>query len=135
MTHTVFNLLEFRPMTFRDWRSHYRRQIGVMIWLSSLKKVKTGLHVCTPDTELYLPKYKAARDPLAAKPKQIAIGDRPILIRIPAVKVGPRFLILDGCHRLNDLRPGLVVLDYVEPTKRQRRAFMDLNVDWWVAKR
>lgn len=133
MIHVAIKTLAFEPMSWAEWRLQYRQDIRVLAWTSALDNVKTGIHVCTPNDRLVLPHFdqKDKREVMKRTPIEVRIGERPVLVRLPALSIGKLFLVLDGCHRLKELRPALVVLDCAVPTKRQARMFSDLQLDWW----
>lgn len=131
--HAVIDVLPFQALTWTEWKQIYRQRIRVLTWISDFKSMTTGIHVATPKTRLVLPHYhkRKSDDHLSAPPREIRIGSEAVLVRLPAVKFKDWYFIPDGTHRLKGLRPGLVVLDYIEPTKRQRRGIADFQADWW----
>lgn len=131
--HAVIDTLPFRVMTWPEWKRAYRQRIRVNSWISGFKKMVTEIHVATPATKLVLPWYdkRKSEDHFSGNAREVRIGAEPILIRIPAVRFKNWFLIVDGCHRLTELEPGLVILDCIVPTKRQRRGIGDMQHDWW----
>lgn len=131
--HAVIDVLPFRAMTWAEWRQAYRQRIRVNSWISGFKQMRTEIHVATPSTKMVLPWYDKLKidDHLSGNAREVRIGAAPILIRIPAVRFKDWYFIPDGCHRLTELKPGLVVLDAIVPTKRQRRGIGDFSHDWW----
>lgn len=115
-----------------EWRTRYQRWIRTMREPSKrLKSVPSvGLIVATPKTQIYLPAYTDGgwQD---GKPVRASIGTNPVLIRIPALKIRERYLLLDGVHRLTDLKPAFVLIDYAEFTASDMTYWMDtFNVYW-----
>ena len=50
-----------------------------------------------------------------------------IMVRIPAVRYKNNIVIMDGVHRLQNLKPAIVVLDIIDcRTKRDTECFADL---------
>ena len=129
----MFDAQHFTPLKdFDEWWGRYRRWIIVMREPSKiLKRPPTiGLHIATKQDKMFLPHYEKGgwQD---GKPIPVTIGDQPMLIRIPALKIGDRFLILDGVKRLRDRKPAFVLLDYAEYAKGDQFQWIDTyNVYW-----
>ena len=125
-----FTFMDFKPMSWREWKLHYFPSLRVSHALDRLKKVKCELLLVDNDTEIYLPWYKKG-DWRYGEPKRIKLGERIALLRIPAVKYKGKYLILDRCHRFTELKPKIVLLDYIKIPESKRKLVTDLISDFW----
>ena len=124
MTTIDFDTLTFHPMTLRQWKRRYQGVIRISCSLKRIRKALPGLHLSTKQTKMYLVHYDKGdwRDGI---PEKVSIGTTPMLVRVPAIKVGTAFLLLDGCHRLKT-GPAFVVLDYLDVPMSERKYITDL---------
>ncbi len=124
--------IEFEPMTWAAFKREYAGGVvgPIVVW-ERICKPKVGLTLSLDGRpELSMPWYSGG-DWRDGRPRMAPRGRAPALIRIPAVRVDGRLLALDGCHRLTELRPRMVVVDWFEPTKHDRRYLNDLfNYAW-----
>ena len=130
MDEISFDVIAFKPLTWASWKARYLPRIRISHALERIKQAKCGLLLADEATEMYYPWYKGG-DWRDGKPKRAKIGKRWYLVRLPAVKVGTRYLVLDGCHRLKVLRPRLVLLDYVILRKGDEELVTDLMNKVW----
>jgi hypothetical protein len=123
-TSLDFDTLTFRPMTLRQWKQRYQGVIRISCSLMRIRKALPGLHLATKQTKMYLVQYDKGdwRDGI---PQKVSVGTTPMLVRVPAIKVGKAFLLIDGCHRLKT-GPAFVVLDYLDVPASERNYLTDL---------
>ena len=115
-----FDVLSLKPLTsYGQWLKKYRNNIRVNITWRELKKPGMGLCVVNKDTHIVLPRYEKGRGWRDGTPKTWKLGTNPALCRLPAIKKGGLFFVIDGVHRLIGLNPCFVVLDYIEPSKKE----------------
>ncbi len=53
------------------------------------------------------------------------------MIRIPTLKIFDSFLAMDGNHRLKGLKPSIIIMDYINVTKKQINYCQDLSNIYW----
>ena len=121
---------DFQPMDWNAFQATYRKDIRVNWEPEGLKKPKTGIHLADEDTEIYVPHYKKGGWRYGT-PQQVPLGTSLKLVRIPAVRFKNRYMILDGYHRVTQLSPRIILLDYVEVKEQERKYITDLISDWW----
>ena len=118
--------------SWKEWRKRYKHWIRTMFEPSKkLRRTpKVGLLLASSTTKMYLPHYKHGgwQDGI---PVQIKNGSNLVLVRLPAVKIGDRFLLLDGVHRMKELKPAMVLLDWVEYAKGDETCWLDLFNSQW----
>lgn len=124
MTGLSFDSLTFRPMTLQEWKRRYRGVIRISCSLKRIMKAVPGLHLATKQTRMYLVHYDHG-DWRDGTPQRVSVGTTPMLVRIPAIKVGNAFLLIDGCHRMK-MNPAFVVLDYLDLPVSERKYVTDL---------
>jgi len=124
-TELHFDLLQFRPLS---WKGFLRRYVGAIqptvVWQKIINP-KVGLHLLGPEELLALPWYKDG-DWRDGQPRLIKPGSVLAVVRIPAVLWKGTFVALDGCHRLSEVRPAMVLIDYFVPRERERVYITDL---------
>ena len=131
MIQTLFDVMDFEPLTWADWKFRYQRHIRVWCEPERMKyEPKVGLMVAMPYHRIYLPWYERGgwQD---GKPRFVKPGLSPRMIRIPVVLAGGKILALDGAHRLTQLDPAIVLMDSVEPDKRDLKFFTDMHNPHW----
>lgn len=119
------HLLDLSPMTWLQWKVSYLPGIRVCHALTRLKNPKPQAHVATSKSKIRYPWYKKG-DWMDGRYRMFELGKSPVLWRGPAILYEGTFLILDGCHRLSDLKPSMVVLDYLKISKREKVYVVDL---------
>lgn len=121
--------MDFAPLSWEEWATRYKRHIRVFAQTARLKhKPKVGLSVASGP--IYIPWYDTG-DWIDGKPKSVTVGTTTRLVRLPALSVGGRFLVLDGVHRLTELRPAFVLLDWIKPVKSDLVYFLDMHNPTW----
>ena len=124
-----FSVLDFCPLTWKEWKVWYKSDIRVSVRWEKLKKAKVGLALADAGTVMFLPWYAGGANWLDDKPPLRAhVGNKDCIVRVPALKLKKGYLILDGCHRITELKPKLIYLDWIEADKR---CFVDLRSLFW----
>lgn len=123
----------FRPLDIDQWRGIYQSAISVCIKWDKIKVIKVGIKMLNLDDIVYLPHYKNG-DWIDGTPETISPGDNLALIRIPGLKVNGKYIIFDGCHRIKQLKPKIVIIDYIETNKKSHKYFIDLHNPFWMGK-
>lgn len=124
MTTIDFDSLTFRPMTLRQWKQRYEGAIRISCSLKRIKKAVPGLHIATKQTTMFIVHYDKG-DWRDGTPQKVSAGTTPMLVRVPAIKIGNAFLLIDGCHRMK-VGPAFVVLDYLDVPVSERKYITDL---------
>lgn len=124
-TELHFDLLQFHPLT---WKGFLRRYVGAIqptvLWWK-IKNPRVGLHLLGQEELLALPWYKDG-DWRDGQPRLVKPGSALAVARIPAVLWKGTFVALDGCHRLSEVKPAVVLIDYFVPRERERVYVTDL---------
>ena len=131
MTAVSFQWAEFQPLTWKQFLREYRTSIGPQVVWGKIRFPRVGMTLALDGVPaLHLPWYHGG-DWRDGVPRVVARGKACAIIRIPAVKVREKLLVLDGCHRLTELKPRMVVVDWFEPVKQERRYLTDLFNSYW----
>ena len=128
-TGVNFDSIVFRPMTLAAWKQRYGTATRISRDFKRIRKAKVGIKLADRETEMYLVHYTKG-DWRDGEPKRAQIGSRLMLCRLPAVKVGNKFLVIDGMHRLGE-RPAMVILDYLILPRSERVYITDLFNKFW----
>jgi len=128
-TGVNFDTIVFRPMNLAVWKLRYGKATRISRDFRRIRKAKVGIKLADRETEMYLVHYTKG-DWRDGEPKRAQIGSRLMLCRLPAVKVGNKFLIIDGTHRLGE-RPAMVILDYLILPKSEWVYINDLFNKFW----
>lgn len=109
----------------------HKDSVRTIVNWDRLRSCRISLVVCTSKTKLFLPKYSKGgyRNGI---PKQWKLGNNPHFVRLPAIKTRRGYLVIDGVHRLIELKPKFVVLDVLNPTAKQRKLFADLRNKFYL---
>lgn len=130
MSWIHFDVIMMQPYPkLADWMLRYKSSIRSLANFKELE-APVGQEVMTSSTKAWLVWYRRG-DWKTGQPIRAKAGKNPILVRVPAVKLGDRFLVIDGCHRLTELSPRFVVIDYVELTKEQAWRCADFVNPFW----
>ena len=124
-----FDSIVFRPMSLIGWKRRYGTATRISRDFRRIRKAKVGIKLAHKETEMYLVHYKNG-DWRDGEPKRAQVGSVLMLCRLPAVKVGDKFLIIDGTHRLGE-RPAMVILDYLILPKSEWVYITDLFNKFW----
>lgn len=124
-TELHFDLLQFYPLSWAGFLRRYVGAVQCMVVWDRIKKPRMGLTVLQPGEQVDLVWYRDG-DWRDGEPRKAKTGNMPALARLPAVKLGKRFLVLDGCHRLSEVKPAFVLLDWFEPSREDRVYITDL---------
>lgn len=120
--------------TWPTWQAEYRPGIRVNILWDRIQRPapvvdQFEFHAdCCNGYELpiYYPWYKGG-DSRDGKPIHAELGDGKFIVRVPALylpDVG--LIVLDGCHRIHDLKPQHLVLDTIQVKKKKLKYFNDV---------
>jgi hypothetical protein len=131
MLQSRFSFLAFDPMSWNEWQFQYLSDIRVNHELRSVKNPKTGILLTDEDTQVFLPHYEKKGNWRYGKPKKLKLGKRLIVVRSPAVRYKGKYLLLDSVHRVTQLEPKMLILDWVEIKESQRKLVTDLITDFW----
>lgn len=136
-----------RPANYKAWLARYRKHIRCMIWWDELKKPEPQLsrfwfHGDHSDEEiavwpLWYPWTTGKGEWRRKKPnppKQVPYWtfteDR--VITAPGLFVPSKgVLLLDGAHRIRDLKPWLIVVDAIQVKSEQLTSIADTIGSWW----
>jgi len=130
MIQTKFDIIDFSSLTAAQWRKRYKSDIRVSVKWDRVKIKQCGIIKADKKTKILLPWYGKNRSWMDGSPKKIKIGTDLRLIRIPALKIcKDDFLVLDGCHRLTELNPSIVIIDWI--TTKDTRYFVDIRNEYF----
>lgn len=133
---TVFELP--RPRTYADWLAKYKSHIRCMVWWDELNKPKprVGRRYVDISDFVWLPQCTEKGEWRRKEPNQpVALehwkfkGDR--IVIAPALVTRKGYLLLDGVHRVTELEPRLLVLDWIQVKKEQLTSIADTIGAWW----
>lgn len=124
-----FDSIVFRPMSLTAWKQRYDSATRILRDFRRIRKAKVGIKLADAQTEMYLVHYKSG-DWRDGEPKRAQVGSSLMLCRIPAIKIGSKFLIIDGTHRLGE-RPAMVILDYLILPRSEWVYITDLFNKFW----
>lgn len=123
--------LSFEPLAdFNAWKAAYGQDIRVDLEYNILKNSKVGLMLADDNTAIHVPRYKKG-DWRYGIPERVPLGKELKLLRLPAARYKDKYLLLDGYHRMTELLPKLVLLDYIIIEEKVRKYVTDLCSDWW----
>lgn len=125
----LFDALEFSKMTYKEYLRTYKTSIRCSVEFENIKHPKMGITLLDDDRDnLYFPWYKDKGSWRKGTPIQIKEGKNLIVVRVPAVKLQGfnKYLLLDGCHRVSQLKPKVIILDWFEVTKDNYMYVTDL---------
>ncbi|RJQ27032.1 hypothetical protein C4577_01800 [Candidatus Parcubacteria bacterium] len=115
-----------------QWQAYYRGHIRCVVDWEMLVGTKpiVGRYWWSNESdkiEVYFPWYTNGNW-RCGSPKKVSLGKNDVIVSIPVVAFdnNKKFLVLDGCHRVRDLKPRIIVLDYVSVKKDKLCAFTDL---------
>lgn len=141
------NVIELpAPVDYKAWQARYRKHIRCMIWWDELKKPEPKVgrsYFLAPfrSDPIYAPAFEGKGEWRTRKPnKPVEVhytsfkGQR--LIRAPALSVTNKqrfcgYLLLDGYHRIKELEPRLIVLDWIKIHPDQLCSIADTIGAWW----
>ena len=118
------------PFTFEQWKQVYKSKIRILWKMKALRKIRCELIRAEKTTKMYAPWYDDG-DWMDGKPKRLSLGNKNTVIRLPALRIADKYLILDGNHRINELHPNTVFLDYLDLEKKDYKYFVDLHNPFW----
>lgn len=123
------DIYSFASLNSSEWQLKYKDRIrSVIFWdCIDFSKVKSGTAILHFKNELlFLPKYKdnfVNSPPL--KPINTYKKAEPIIVRVPAIRIDENYYICDGMHRITQLKPVYIIVDYLVPDFKDLKAFMD----------
>lgn len=125
MTNIDFDVLRFYPLLWDEFVRRYSGSIQPTVIWKKIVAPHVGLTILAPGQSIDLVWYKGG-DWRDGEPRHVRPGKAKALIRIPAVKVKRKLIALDGCHRLTQLRPQIVLVDWFSPRHQDRVYINDL---------
>lgn len=122
--------LVFESMTLDQWRGTYQSTIRIIICWEKVKVTNLGVDLLCKNKEIFIPNYKDG-DWRDGKPNKITPGKKLALVRLPALKIEKDFFCFDGYHRMTQLKPRMVILDWIEVSKKSYVYFTDMLNPYW----
>ena len=112
-----FDILQFKKLNRKEYEKVYRGQIRTSIIFNKIKNVKTGIKVYSDKEDIiYLCKYKKGdwRDGKPVKYER-KINKNIAVVRVPAINIKDTniYVTLDGNHRLTEVNPSYIIMDYM----------------------
>jgi hypothetical protein len=127
-------IFEFRPHTPETWLAEYRRHIRVQVEWSRIQIKAVEVLFYFPERQgVFRIFYPWSKHPDQSwmdseENQRVELGFKPLMIRAPALYVGDQnYLLLDCCHRIRDLNPVAIILDYLKVTPQSLNYFADLK--------
>lgn len=111
-----------------QWKINYLPGIRVQCDFSKINATP-AVHIATTTDQIRYPWYENG-DWRDGTPLWFKVGGGQVLWRGPAVRYKGVYLILDGCHRLLDLQPSIVIMDYIDLKQEEICYFSDLLGMW-----
>lgn len=114
----------------RDWsefKTLYKSDIRMSIDWDRLYPCEIGFKVADKDTVFHLVNYKNG-DWREGEPIKIKQSDNSkfAFVRIPAAEIAEnKYLVLDGNHRLREMSPQFVVIDYLKVPQKKKKFITD----------
>lgn len=127
----IFKSMTFRPLTMKEWLKQYASDMRVQAAPELLRrKVRPQIHLLREDDVALIPIYRNGSWRVGL-PRVIKPGKNNVVVRLPAVEYGGKFLILDGTHRVRYMKPSVIFLDTLHLRREYRTYFTDLlNPEW-----
>lgn len=124
-------VIDYRPHTWESWKIEYVPGIRVVWNKSKINPVRVFslLVYNNSDADVFLVKYAAGDWMGGGKLEKWKPGKNELLVRCPAVMIHlqQNILILDGVHRILDLKPRALILDVIAITEKESCYFSDLK--------
>jgi len=123
---TINDVIEFKKLSYESFKEVYKDDIRISIDFKKIKDASTDIRLVEDKDLLYMPWYNKGSW-VDGNIRTIKHGNNLILVRLPTVKIeNNKFFILDGCHRLIELKPGLIILDVLYLNKDDYKYVIDL---------
>lgn len=123
----IFDVIEFSAMSWKEFKKRYGSSIRVSNEIGKIKPISIDLVLANKEMDLYGVWYSEGgwRDGNQTK---LETGKNPILIRIPVFKIHKSndYLVVDGMHRITELKPGLILMDVVTISHKDRVYINDM---------
>jgi hypothetical protein len=119
---------EITPLDYKEFVRRYKRDIILAVDLKDFCKATFGLEIATDRTYLYHPMGDVLKRP---KRYNIKDGKTSTIVRIPCFKIYKSFMILDGNHRIRELKPKIVIIDFINITEKNIPYCQDLSNVYW----
>ena len=133
MNDIHFSLISFKKLSWKLFKKIYLSSIRVNSDVAKITPVKLEVILADDKMKLFGVWYSKGswRD---GKQKKLKIGSKNILVRLPAfrIKGSDNILVVDGMHRVADLKPKMIVLDLV--TIRKSDAIFINDMIRWLIK-
>jgi hypothetical protein len=119
-----------KKLSVLEYMLAYRKDIRVLMDWNTLKKAKinTGVMLVNKDNKDTVYHCWSDDDTLMGPRKKVKFKfKKNMFVRVPAVKYKNRVILLDGNHRLSELYPKFICIDYIDcKTEKDKRIFVDL---------
>jgi hypothetical protein len=126
------NTHSFPKLSWTDWQAKYRPHIRTRVIWDKIQRPapKVGrTWVCDQraNFDIFYPWYKSGgdwrdRDPLVVDLSRLT---NDVVVQVPALLVNTDILLLDGNHRVRDLRPRVLIIDWIDVGLKRCRYFSD----------
>jgi len=133
-------------LNWPEWQAEYRSSlcVGVLWYRLQSPKPKVRQEIVGNGDwmvpHLYYPWYSKGtgyRDDVPPKEVDLLTSRGQFILRIPALELIEAngmchgFLVLDGCQRLRDLKPRVIIIDYISVRHDKLKYFNDLLSPHW----
>lgn len=120
--------IEFIKLDYKEFCRRYKKGHQLIVDIDKFKNCKVGLKIADINTFIY---HANGNSQEMLTRYNIRDKTNPIIVRIPALRVYDSYLAMDGNHRLRELKPSIVIIDYIKVTKKTIKYSQDLsNVHW-----
>ncbi len=108
------DLLAFSRLSIKEFVKRYKRDVRTMIHWGMLKHQETGIKVLCEGDTVYLTRWDEGKGNFSFdSPQRLVLGSAPIFVRVPGFKAQDVFFLVDGTHRILELAPAMILVDYV----------------------
>ena len=132
----IDNVIEFKKLSYPSFRQQYEDDIRICIDFKKIIDAYVSIALVNDQDKLLLPWYKRGSwsdGEIVEKYK----SNNLIIVRLPALLINrelginnkPKkstYLLMDGCHRMEELEPGIIILDILHLGKDDFKYIIDL---------
>lgn len=138
VTQPFFDILEFSPLSWSEFKRKYSSSIRISIDLKRIAPSSITLELADESMWLNGVWYKSGtwRE---VDNNILEIGENMAMVRVPAFRINNRspfendYLIVDGMHRITHYKPKLILMDVVN-IKYSERVYINDLILWGANK-
>lgn len=122
----MVELQVYDEMSWEKWHATYRKGIRVAVMWNRIRKKKPRMikldwnwYQSKKNFALAYHPWYTGGDYATGKAKRVQLGSTSAMIRVPSLRHPKGWLVLDGNHRIKDIRPDTLILDYIILSKKE----------------